>query len=109
MQNTMTDLKAWRVAHQPKRYRRGRLVGVHAGFYKAWVHNDFNRKVLSKLDGISKAATAPLRVWVTGVCVCVCEGCVCGSGRDVWHLARQGCDSPGHVHRPHTGWKMKVE
>ncbi|KAL4859424.1 L-2-hydroxyglutarate dehydrogenase [Chlorella vulgaris] len=66
MQNTMTDLKAWRVAHQPRRYRRGRLVGVHAGFYKAWVHNDFNRKVLSKLDGISKAATAPLRVWVTG-------------------------------------------
>lgn len=35
LQNVMTDMKAWRVAVQPSRRRRGRLVTAHAGFLKA--------------------------------------------------------------------------
>lgn len=106
MQNTMTDLKAWRVAHLPKRYRRGRLVGVHAGFYKAWVHNDFNRKVLSKLDGISKAATAPLRVWVTGVCVAAAGMCGTWQGKGA---IRQSCAQATHRLEGGGGGGMTIQ
>jgi hypothetical protein len=45
LQNTITDLKSWRVPLVPRRRHGGRLVTVHAGFQKAWLHNDFNKKV----------------------------------------------------------------
>ena len=41
---------------------------VHAGFGNAWLNNNFNKKVLEKLQEIDQAqqGTEPLRFWITG-------------------------------------------
>ncbi|KAL4452204.1 hypothetical protein ABPG75_007866 [Micractinium tetrahymenae] len=69
MENTMTDLKSWRVRYTPEPAWKGRSVGTHAGFLKAWTHAGFNEKVLARLKAAEQgrpAGSPPLRIWVTG-------------------------------------------
>eukprot|EP00887_Chlorella_sp_A99_P000326 scaffold13.g326.t1 len=68
MENTMTDLKSWRVKYTLEPVWRGRKVGVHAGFLNAWLDGGFNNKVLDRLAAIdaARAGQQPLRIWVTG-------------------------------------------
>lgn len=42
---------------------------AHAGFATAWLHADFNKKVLARLRALDAArpeGSAPLRIWITG-------------------------------------------
>lgn len=68
LQNAMTDIKAWKMVLPPHRRVRGSVVKVHAGFGNAWLNNNFNKKVLEKLQEIDQAqqGTEPLRFWITG-------------------------------------------
>ena len=68
-ENTLTDLKSWRVRYTPEPAWHGRSVGTHAGFLKAWTHAGFNDRVLARLKAVEEAQPAgspPLRIWVTG-------------------------------------------
>lgn len=65
----MTDLKSWRVRYTPEPTWRGRSVGTHAGFLKAWTHAGFNDRVLARLRAVEREqpeGAPPLRIWVTG-------------------------------------------
>ncbi len=54
-----------------------RVLQVHAGFGKAWLNNDFNKKVLAKLQEIeqNRQGTERLRIWITGKALAVCPSC----------------------------------
>ncbi|PSC69058.1 alpha beta-hydrolase isoform B [Micractinium conductrix] len=69
IENTLTDIKAWKITYPPARRRNGRLVRAHAGFAQAWLHAGFNDKVLSRVHELEEARPAdapPLRFWITG-------------------------------------------
>ncbi|KAL4452197.1 hypothetical protein ABPG75_007859 [Micractinium tetrahymenae] len=54
----MTDLKSWRVRYAPEPAWKGRSVGTHAGFLKAWTHAGFNKKVLARLKAAEQGRPA---------------------------------------------------
>ncbi|KAL4440742.1 hypothetical protein ABPG77_000451 [Micractinium sp. CCAP 211/92] len=73
LENVLTDIKAYGVRYprglQPAHRYRGRVVKAHAGFATAWLHADFNKKVLARLRALDAArpeGSAPLRIWITG-------------------------------------------
>ena len=75
LQNVMTDMKAWRVAVQPRRRRHGRVVTAHAGFLKACAWPQLN------------PATA---AWRSTAQLYACSRCT----------VLQGCSAAQHVRPP---------
>ncbi|PSC72141.1 alpha beta-hydrolase [Micractinium conductrix] len=65
-ENAWTDLKSWRVAYSPEPRWSGRRISVHVGFLSAWLHDDFNDRVLAKVAELAARSATPLRIWVTG-------------------------------------------
>ncbi|KAL6784855.1 hypothetical protein ACKKBF_B03500 [Auxenochlorella protothecoides x Auxenochlorella symbiontica] len=71
--NIITDIKIWKVAHQPRRRNKlGRTLLVHLGFYRAWRHNGFSERLLARVSelagpgGEAEGPDGPPRVLFTG-------------------------------------------